>query len=125
MNWQLLIKMVSFSSSRVSGRRCAPFQLDKRDDDSSAGRLSVAGEIPPGLSSTRSSRYRGGCQFRKRKTPSVLVEDRASGAAGWRTGARRAVSILFVHANYSSSVTLLEIEGVLSFASLRETLGAS
>lgn len=49
---------------------------------------------------------------------------RKGGRGGWFREKRDAVSILFVHANYSSWVTLLEIEGTpcLFLLFLRQTL---
>lgn len=81
MNWQLLIKIVSSSLLQPRSRGCSPF----------------SGEI-------------GGEELFR--LANLTKQGRGGGVVeGVGVSSRDAVSILFVHANYSSRVTLLEIEG--------------
>lgn len=81
MNWQLLIKMVSFSLHPALEWRV----------------------LLSGKSTERESRNESSLLKR------IKGVDKGGSPAG--RGRRDAVSILFVHANYSSWVTLLQIEG--------------
>lgn len=87
MNWQLLIKMLSFPL-------CRPEPLSFRGNRQTESSFSLS--LSPSVSRKRRGPRRRG-RFQRQ---------------------RDAVSILFVHANYSSWVTLLEIEGAESLSFL-------
>lgn len=96
MNWQLLIKMISSSLSPP--------------------RLSIL-SLVRGKSTGEPEELASSCYSRLQKDGGAMEEQKGGGGEG-EEGFRSssggdAVSILFVHANYSSSVTLLEIEGTL------------
>lgn len=98
MNWQLLIKIVSFSlvlplRSPSFDSLFGSWKIDRRS------RKNWLRSAARGLSFRRTTGVRRGQRGEERR------EGFRSSSGG------DAVSILFVHANYSSSVTLLEIEG--------------
>lgn len=119
MNWQLLIKMVSSSLARPP---CPLLSLP-------ATRLSILSLVSGKSTGSRKNWLRSAAS-RGQERASSYERGRGcddgnggGGGCGGGEGLRSsssggdAVSILFVHANYSSSVTLLEIEGTAALSS--------
>lgn len=103
MNWQLLIKMVS-SFAQASLPRSLRFSLCFVENRPRAGRTGSV--LLLGGSRLREN---GGAMKEQEEEERKREGGTKGGFRSWSSG--DAVSILFVHANYSSSVTLLEIEG--------------
>lgn len=103
MNWQLLIKMVS-SFAQASPPRSLRFSLWFVENRPRAGRTGSV--LLLGGSRLREN---GGAMKEQEEEEKKREGGTKGGFRSWSSG--DAVSILFVHANYSSSVTLLEIEG--------------
>lgn len=98
MNWQLLIKMVSSSARSPAAFRFSLSFVENRP----GSRKNWLRPATPGFRST-------GVRWKSRKW---RAREEGGRGGGFRSSSGGdAVSILFVHANYSSSVTLLEIEG--------------
>jgi len=110
MNWQLLIKIVSPSLAPLPPPPASPLPVP----------LYIAFRFSLWFAENRPTEPEGPTPFRCSGTPGFgrtgVRWDKGGSEGREREGFRSssggdAVSILFVHANYSSSVTLLEIEG--------------